>query len=676
MNKSPIAILLVVFLSINLGAQTGGETCDDATVITSIPAVLQGTTVGTNDDYFASCPDVGNPGGAPDVVYVYTTGDEDVFLDFDLCLAVTDYDSQLYIFEGSCTGDNVVGCQEDGCQSPEYGAPFNSRITAQFLQANTDYYIVLDGYSSDSEGEYQLNISESIGLEIPQQTNLPLVLIDTDGEEIPDEPKITANLKIIDNGPDELNHPTDPANVYDGFMGIEIRGSFSASLPQKPFGLETRDALGENNNVSLLGMPQENDWILLANYNDKTFFRNVLAFDLFTKMGHYAPRTRIVEVGINDIYQGIYVFTEKIKRDNGRIDIPKLDFDDNAGDSLTGGYIFKVDYWSGSDSWSSDYENPNYPGNEVRYVQDYPDVEDITSEQEEYIQSLVQSFEDALWSDDFMTEQNGYRQYIDMTSFIDYFLVNELGRNWDGFKKSRYFHKDKDSDDPKIHAGPVWDFDWAFKDISEDYENGEGWLHNFSGGTDVTPPGWYVRMMQDSVFTNALYCRYTDLRSNVMSNESIVSFIDSMAVIVNDAQERHYVRWPILGVGAGGPDIQEQPENFAGEMIKLKDWIEERLIWLDANMPGNCVPVGIDETDRIIYSSVYPNPSKGAVNFYAEKGILKIEIYDSVGRLLNTHLTHRENLVQQDLSELSGIYLVIIHLENGQVAQHKIHIKN
>ncbi|MFT5567309.1 MAG: hypothetical protein ACI81Y_002262, partial [Glaciecola sp.] len=554
-----------------------------------------------------------------------------------------------------------------------YGAPYNSRITAQYLEANTDYYIVIDGYNDDSDGNYQLNISQSVGLEAPVETNLPLVLIDTEGEDIPDEPKVTANLKIIDNGPGLLNHPDDVANVYDGFMGIEIRGSYSASLPQKPYGIETRDALGENNNVSLLGMPDENDWILLANYNDKTFFRNVLAFDLFTKMGHYAPRTRMVEVVINEVYQGIYVFTEKIKRDNGRVDIPKLDPDDNAGDSLTGGYIFKVDYWSGSDSWPSNYDNPNYPGNEVRYVQDYPDPDDITNEQEDYIQSLVQSFEDALWSDQFESEDEGYRQYIDLTSFIDYLLVNEFARNWDGFKKSRFFHKDKDSDDEKIHAGPVWDFDWGYKDISDDYTNGEGWLHSFSGGTDVTPPGWYVRMMQDSVFTNALYCRYTDLRTNVMSNESINSFIDSMAVEVDDAQERHYVRWPILGVNAGGPDLQEQPETFDGEMVKFKNWIEERLVWLDTNMPGSCAPVGVGElTESNTYSSIYPNPSNGQVNFYSEKGIVKIEVYDLLGKLANTIPGKKECLISKSLKELMGTYSALIYLENGEVLRHKI----
>ena len=155
-------------------------------------------------------------------------------------------------------------------------------------------------------------------------SDIPLVVIETPGSmSIPDEPKVTARMRIIDHGPGQLNRDTDPGNVYDGAVGIEIRGSYSASLPQKPFGFETRDAGGENLNVPLLGLPAENDWILLANYNDKSFLRNALAGHIFRQMGHYAPRTRHVEVVVNGSYEGIYVLTEKIKRDKNRVDIAR-----------------------------------------------------------------------------------------------------------------------------------------------------------------------------------------------------------------------------------------------------------------------------------------------------------------------------------------------------------------
>jgi hypothetical protein len=639
-------------------------------VVNSLPYVATGNTNNANDDYFASCPDYGNQGGANDIVYQFTNGANDIYVDISLCQDITDYDCQLYVFENNCS-NNPVGCQEDGCQSPNYSAPYNSKITAQLFNANTTYFIVVDGYSATSNGNYQLNINESIGLNPPDSSNIPLIIINTNNQIIVDEPKINVDFKIIDNYPQGLNYPNDSGNVYQGIAGIEIRGSYSATLPQKPFGIETRDIQGNNNNVPLFGMPQENDWILIANYNDKTFLRNVLAFDLFEKMGHYAPRTKLCEVVINDIYNGIYVFTEKIKRDNGRVDISKLDLDDNAGDSLTGGYIFRVDYWNGNNSWVSNYNNPNFPNDEVRYVYNYPDYDEISIQQKNYIQTLVGDFEDALWGSDFDDPVFGYRPFINTRSFIDYFIVNEFARNVDGFKKSRNFHKDKSSKDSLIYAGPVWDFDWAYKDHSSSMLNGAGWRHDYSGPTDVKPPGWYIKLLQDSTFANELNCRYFNLRNTILDTSNLFHFIDSLENILNDAQGRHFTRWPILGVNVGTPEIGIQPTSYSGEIIKFKNWISERLTWLDNNMPGNCPNVGLNELKKT-YVVTYPNPSLETLNIYSEAEIEEIIIYDNIGRAIKNLSSLKINNITLDVKKLKGFFTVKIILSNGQIIKKNI----
>jgi len=665
--------LLVFFLStISSIAQTGGETCATATVISSIPYQATGNTSSALDDYFASCQDVGNPGGAKDLVYEYTNGSNDVYLTISLCQAITDYDCQVYVYEGSCTG-TPVGCQEDGCQSPAYAAPYNSTLVAQLFLANTTYYIVVDGYDAGSNGNYQIDVFESVGINPPAETNIPLVLINTYGNQIVDEPKISTNLKIIDNGPGALNHPNDIPNVYNDLAGIEIRGAYSATLPQKPYGIETWLADSTNNNVSLLGMPPENDWILIPNYNDKTFLRNVLAFDLFTKMGHYAPRTKLVEVVVNDIYEGVYVFTEKIKRDKNRVDISKLDLDDNAGDSLTGGYIYKVDYWNSSNSWPANYDNPNYPGNPVQFVYDYPAEDVITAQQKNYIQSSVGSFEDALWGSSFTDPIMGYRSHIDVKSFIDYFIVNEFSRNGDGFKKSRRFHKNKDSKNPLIFAGPVWDFDWAYKDMSTAYSNGVGWMHSFSGGTDVTPPGWYIRLIQDSTFANELACTYFTYRQSILDKNYLFNYIDSIALVMDQAQERHYARWPILGVNVGTPEIGSQPTTYAGEITKFKTWISNRIDWLDANMPGNCPNLGTTElAAKEPYWNVYPNPANDVINVYVNQPINSISIYTVSGKIVHHQNVNGATIVQTSTGQFNGVYLLKVELMNGSLLNTRI----
>jgi len=150
-------------------------------------------------------------------------------------------------------------------------------------------------------------------------------------------------MGIIDNGPGETNHISDPYNHYDGFIGIEMRGSSTLWFPKKQFAVETRDSLGENNNVSLFGMPEENDWIFNAPYTDKSLMRNVLIYKIARDAGRYASRSHYFELVLNGDYRGVYVMLEKIKRDDSRVDIAKLNPDDVSGDDLTGGYIIKID---------------------------------------------------------------------------------------------------------------------------------------------------------------------------------------------------------------------------------------------------------------------------------------------------------------------------------------------
>ncbi|MBK7029232.1 MAG: CotH kinase family protein [Bacteroidales bacterium] len=446
------------------------------------------------------------------------------------------------------------------------------------------------------------------------QSNLPIVIISTFGIPIPDEPKIPGVMKIIDNGTGQINHINDPGNIYDGNIGIEVRGHFSAWLPQKPYAVETRDGNQNDLDVPLFGFPEESDWVLLANYNDKVFMRNTLAFKLFNNMGEYASRTRFCEVMVNNVYQGIYIFGEKIKRDDGRVDIAKLTELENSGEPLTGGYIFKIDYWDQDNSWQSPYHPIGHQNFDVHYVYEYPDPAIITVQQKNYIKSYVSSFESALYSNNFKDPVFGYRPFIDENAFIDYFLVNELSRNNDGFKKSFFFHKDRDSLDRRIKLGPVWDFDWAWKNIDEcqifKNTDGSGWAYMVNDCyPDVSSPGWHIRLLQDPWFANKIKCRYTELRSGLLSEEQLFNYIDSNATYLWEAQERHYIRWPILGLNVGTPVVGLIPTTFQGEIDGFKAWISLRLTWLDQNMPGIC-SVEIQETESsVAHPLLFPNPS-------------------------------------------------------------------
>jgi hypothetical protein len=508
-----------------------------------------------------------------------------------------------------------------------------------------------------------------------ESTDLPLIVINTNGQTIVDDPKITADIKIIYNNPPALSHPDDPGNIYDGKCGIEYRGAYSQSLPQKPYAFETRDESGNNNNVSILGMPPENDWVLIANYNDKTFMRNTLAFHLFEKMGHYAPRTRLCEVIVNDDYQGIYVLTEKIKRDKGRVDISRLDADDNAGDSLTGGYIFAVDYYDASNSWISNYTPIDRPGAPVYFVYKYPDPDIITSSQKNYLQNFVDSYETALYSNNYSDELQGYRAFLDVRSAIDYFLIGELSRNVDAYKKSAYYYKDKDSKDGLLKWGPVWDFDWAWKNMNDNCDifaaiDGSGWAYMVNDCNNwPVAPAWIVRLMQDENFQDEVFTRYTDLRQTILSNDYLDHYIDSIHTLVNDALVRHYERWPILGINVGTPEVDEQPTTYSGEITKFKNWISTRLDWLDANMPGEYIEALPDNiTKNYIHFRLFPNPASDKLYIEAEKSISEIDVYNNTGMPVFVCETKGGFSTLIDVSHLKpGLYIAKITFDRGIV---------
>ena len=174
--------------------------------------------------------------------------------------------------------------------------------------------------SSDMSGLFYLSFELNNGLSyygeppewfyLPTEfsfSHLPIIVVNTSGQEIPNENKITAHMGIIDNGPGETNYLSDPYNHYDGFIGIEIRGSSTTWFPKKQFAVETRDSLGENNNISLFGMPEENDWIFNAPYTDKSLMRNVIIYKMARDAGRYASRTHYFELVINGDYKGLYL---------------------------------------------------------------------------------------------------------------------------------------------------------------------------------------------------------------------------------------------------------------------------------------------------------------------------------------------------------------------------------
>lgn len=462
-------------------------------------------------------------------------------------------------------------------------------------------------------------------------SNLPLVFINTNGQTIVDDPKIHANMGIVWNGPGIRNGVTDPKNDFNGNISIEIRGSSSQSFPKKSYGFELKTLDWVDMDASLLGMPEENDWILYAPYTDKTMVRDVLTYTLDASLGNYAPRCRYVELFVNNIYEGVYVLMEKIKRNKNRVDIAKLLTTDIAGENLTGGYIIKIDKTTGGggDGWFSSYTNNT---NSTYYQYDYPKASEITTEQKSYIKNYVYKMESALYMEKF-TGVGSYHDFLNDTSFIDFMIMNEMAKNIDGYRLSSYLFKDKNG---LLNCGPIWDFNLTYGNC--DYYN--GWLTtgmeyqtDFSGD-NWQNPFWWNKLMKDPGYVLKLKRRWSWIRKYEFTTQHINYLTDSLTNLLSEAQVRNYKRW----TGVLGNYIWPNyyvGSTYASEVIWMKDWISKRLAYLDKqwyyNFTGNEDPLAD------VPASVYPNPFVDKVEVRLANNITGnavAELYNQNGSLV------------------------------------------
>ena len=465
-----------------------------------------------------------------------------------------------------------------------------------------------------------------------ETSNLPILMIDTYGNSIPDEPRIDAYLGIIDNETG-LNHVTDDFNGYNGHITIEKRGNSSQWNDKAPYRFETVDEDGENNNVSLLGMPEENDWVLYAPWQDKSMVRNILTYKLSNDIGRYAPRTKLVELYLNDGYEGVYVLMEKIKRDGDRVDISKLNPDEISGDDVTGGYILKFDWFFTGDNIGGFQSNVDG----MTYNYHYPQPSDIVPEQEEYIIDYIDNFENIMSSDNYTDLDTGYPSIMNVESFVDFILLQELAKNVDAYRLSTYIYKNKESVDNRLTAGPVWDFNHGYGncDYGETWEI-DNWLleYNPEGGDQMS--FWWERLWQDENFQYKAAERYTELRSTIFSEEHINSIIDSSVNELGDAVDRNFSKWPILGTYVW-PNYYVF-ETHEQEVDYLKSWISDRLEWMDSEILLLKTESSI-KPENFYINEAYPNPFNPytTLSYYLPNNeTVHIKIFDIMGRQVKT----------------------------------------
>ena len=414
-----------------------------------------------------------------------------------------------------------------------------------------------------------------IQAQILTDSNLPIVVIETDGGvPIPDEPRVMGTMKIIwhqDGSRNYLSDINNPAYLnYDGRISIEVRGSTSQQFfDKKPYGLTTLQADNvTNNNVSLLGMPKENDWILNSLAFDQTGLRDVLSYELFERLGQYAVRRVYCEVMVNGDYKGLYVFMEKIKVDDDRVNIAKMDDSCNNYPEVTGGYITKADKANGDPvAWSmEEYGNGWWPSY-TDFIHHYPKPENVTLAQNNYIYGVFTNLATVANRHD-TSISAGIPSVIDIPSFVDFMLVAEYSSNVDVYSLSTFFHKDRNG---KLRAGPVWDYNLTYGyDAFGSRSRYDVWQFN---NQDNNGPKFWRDLFNTDLYRCYLARRWFEQTAPGMplSYEFVCNRMDEIEALITEAIGRDNQRWHNM----------TQHDQWMGDM---KNWIQLRINWLNQNI--------------------------------------------------------------------------------------------
>lgn len=438
-------------------------------------------------------------------------------------------------------------------------------------------------------------------------SDIPIVIMEGYGGGKPEDKETYIDLAFMTFEPVNGFASIADLPVVAARAGYHLRGQSSMMFEKAPYRVELWDNENNDADYPMLGMPPEADWAMIGPYTDKTLIRNVFVYSLGANLGLSAMQYRFAEVYINqdstalepDDYQGVYTVVQTVKNQKSRVDLKQLRMDDTEPEKLSGGYIFKFDQaavdsseinleCTGAEKMSGGFGRRNFDSSATCWDDlELVDPSPANPEQIAWITGYLQEFHDALHAE----PVGNWTQYIDMKSFVDLFLVNEITRDVDAYIRSHYMYKERGM---PVRAGPLWDYNFALGNFSSDLE-GWHWEENRRGSND-----WHMIIWKQPEFITVATERWNELRTADFSDEAIDALIDSISAPLTNAAERDIEKWPIgegmFGRMMGGDE--EQPETWAGQLESMKTWTKNRIAWLDSafNAPPDTGSTAVDST--------------------------------------------------------------------------------
>jgi CotH protein. len=408
--------------------------------------------------------------------------------------------------------------------------------------------------------------SEGAGQMKPLKTGLPVVYVDTKNgwAVISKTTFVPGTIRIQGEG------------VYEGLeeVNCEIRGRGNTTWewPKKPYLVKLEEK------QKVFGMHKHKRWVLLANFMDRTLMRNLVSMKVASMTNlDWTPGCVPVELVLNGQHKGSYLLIEQVRVDNHRVNVTEMTKDDNAGEAVTGGYLLELDFhYDNEVQWGDPHGGCVQWGRNggIPFGVKYPDSDDITPQQLAYIKKYVSDTAEAIYGDDFADPEKGYAKYIDVDSFIDYWIVFEVMGNHElGNPGSVFMHKDRGG---KLVAGPCWDFDWGVLSYNTSPQARTGLVN----GEAI----WYARLFQDPAFKAKVKARFQELLPEL---KKIPDYMDECEKLLTESAKLNFAMWnPADDASMNGWQIINGDENmtFHNAIARLKSNYKERLQVIPNNL--------------------------------------------------------------------------------------------
>lgn len=448
-------------------------------------------------------------------------------------------------------------------------------------------------------------------------THLPIIQIETGGQKIPGAAILDENLTAVayetgEHGEEEIeavvstveeegvwHHADDPA-AHSSSALIRYRGNTSRSFSKHSYSIKLIEpgAPERSQNLPLLGMSAESEWALHGPFLDKTLLRNYMWMNLSAEVMGYAPNVRFCELVLDGEYQGVYVLMETIREGDGRVDLT----DYEPGNPMCS-YIVRI---GGKLNPLKTIDNFTYytkrleEKKEVEVI--YPGTQYQTQAVHDYVCADFSEIERVLYSAQMNDGSQVYRDYLDVDSFVNYYILQEFLAVNDAFSESTYFYRDVRG---KLHIGPVWDYNNALDNFLRPVPMDE---------LILAQRGWFGQLMMDKDFVEQVITRYRQLRQGVLSDESLCAYLDETAAWLGRAAERNNEIWgysfdpeqlsrveyrqpairdmlelaqadPINYVTRMNALVSElNPDNYEQAIQWMRESMVERGVWMDAHM--------------------------------------------------------------------------------------------